>query len=97
VDRLHLSAIVAAQGGDHQLQEHSGAGMAQPQESRHGTAAARPLHVRLAEAVLEGRRIGHRAARSVAEEGAMPMPPPAVQTRSLHGRAEALPEEGKDV
>jgi hypothetical protein len=60
--RLHLGEIVGEEGRGHQLQEHPGARMKQPQEPRDGKTAPRPLHVRLAEGVLEGRRIGHRAA-----------------------------------
>ena len=87
---LHLGEIVGEEGCDHQLQEHTGAGVEQPQEVRHGKAAPRPLLCRLAEGLLEGRGIGHRAARAIDEKGAMPMPPPVVQGGSLHGAAEAL-------
>jgi hypothetical protein len=52
MDRLHVSEIVGDEGRDHQLQEHPGAGVEQPQEVGHRKAAPRPLHYRLAERVL---------------------------------------------
>jgi hypothetical protein len=51
VDRRHLSEIVGEQGRDH-AEEPPGAGMEEPQQSRDGNAAPRPLHVRLAEGIL---------------------------------------------
>ena len=50
--RLHLSQVVGQEGRDHQLQEHTGARMAQPQEPGDGNAAPRPLLCWLAERVL---------------------------------------------
>ena len=85
VHLVHLGEIVGEEGRDDQLQEHTGARMEQPQEARHGKAASRPLPRRLAERVLEGRRIGHRAPRAIDEKGAMALPPPVVQGGSLHG------------
>jgi hypothetical protein len=70
--------------------EYTGARMAQPQEGRHGKAAPRPLCYGLAKRLLEGRRIGHGAARAIDQEGAMPIPPAVVQGRALHGAAETL-------
>ena len=55
VDRLPVGQIVREQGRDHKLEEESGAGMEEPQEPRHGNAAPRPLHVRLAEGILSRR------------------------------------------
>jgi hypothetical protein len=43
VPLLHLGEIVGEEGRDHQLQEHTGARMEQPQEVRHGKATPRPL------------------------------------------------------
>jgi hypothetical protein len=39
----------------------------------------------------------HRAARAIAEDGAMPMPPTPVHGRWLHDAAEARQEEGTDA
>ena len=97
MDRLHPGEIVGEEGRDHQLQEHTGARMEQPQQPRHGEAAPRPLLRRLAERVLEGRGIGHGASRAIDEKRAMTMPPPFVQGGSLHGAAEALEEEGEEA
>jgi hypothetical protein len=80
-----------------QLQEHTGARMEEPQEVRHGNATPRPLLCRLAERVLEGGSIGHRASGAIDEQGAMTMPPPFVQGGALHGAAEALSEEVKEA
>jgi hypothetical protein len=52
MDRLHVSEIVGEERGDHQLQEHTGAGVEQPQEPGHGKAAPGLLFRRLAEGVL---------------------------------------------
>ena len=52
MDRLHPGQIVGQEGRDHQLQEHTGARMEQPQEPGDGKAAPRPLLRRLAERVL---------------------------------------------
>jgi hypothetical protein len=95
VPLLHLGEVVGEEGRDHQLQEHPGARMEEPQEVSHGNAAPRPLLCRLAERVLEGRRIGHRTSRAIDEKGAMAMPPPFVQGRPLHRAAETLEEEVK--
>ena len=95
--RLHLGEIVGEEGRDDQLQEHPGARMEQPQEVRHGKAAPRPLLRRLAERLLQGRGIGHGAARAIDEKGAMAMPPPFVQGGALHRAAEALQEEVKEA
>ena len=61
MERLPLGQVVGEEGCDHQLQEHPGARMKEPQQPRHGKAAPRPLYVRLAEGALEGRCIGHGA------------------------------------
>jgi hypothetical protein len=90
-----VGEIVSQEGRDHQLQEESPARMEQPQEVRHGKATPRPLLCRLAERVLEGGNIGHRAAQAIAENGTMTMPPLFVQGGSLYGTAEALSEEVK--
>ena len=95
VHLLHLGEIMGEEGCDDQLQEHTGARMEEPQEVCHGNAAPRPLLRRLAERVLKGRRIGHRAPRAINEKGTMALPPPVVQGGSLHGAAEALQEQGK--
>ena len=97
MDRLHPGQIVGEEGRDDQLQEHTGARMEQPQESRHGKAAPRPLLRRLAEGRLQGRGIGHGASRAIDEKRAMAMPPPFVQGGSLHRAAEALEEEVKEA
>ena len=94
---LHLGEIVSQEGRDDQLQEHPSARMEQPQEVGHGKAAPRPLHGRLAEGVLEGRRIGHGAARAVGEKRAMAMPSPFVQGGPLHRAAETLEEESEEA
>jgi hypothetical protein len=97
MDRLHPGEIVGQEGRDHQLQEHPGARMEQPQEPGDGQAASRPRLRRLAERVLSGRRIGHGASRALDQQGPMTMPPPVVQGRSRHGAAETLEEEGEAV
>ena len=74
VHLLHLGEIVREEGRDDQLEEHTGAGMEQPQEVRHGKAAPQSLLGRLAERILEGGCIGHRASRAIDEKGAMAMP-----------------------
>jgi hypothetical protein len=94
---LPLGEIVGEKRRDDQFQEHPGARMAQPQQSRHGKAAPRSLLCRLAERVLEGRSIGHRTARAIDEEGAMARPSPVVHGGSRHGAAEALQEEVKEA
>jgi hypothetical protein len=76
--RLYPGEIVGEEGRDDELQEEPGAGMKEPQQPRHGNAAPRLLHRRLAERLLEGRRIGHGAPRAVDEKGAMPVPPPLI-------------------
>jgi hypothetical protein len=60
--------------------------MTQPQEPHDGNATPRPLHIRLAEGVPEGWRMGHRAPRAIDEAGAMTLPSPCVQGGSLHGK-----------
>jgi hypothetical protein len=97
VHLLHLGQSVSQEGRDHQFQEEARARMEQPQKPSDGKAAPRPLHVRLAECVLEGRRIGHRASRAIDEEGAMAPPSPFVRGGALHGVAEALQEEVKEA
>jgi hypothetical protein len=57
--RLHLGEIVGEEGRGDELEEHTGAGMEQPQEPSHGEATPRPLPRRLAERLLESRGIGH--------------------------------------
>jgi hypothetical protein len=52
MDRLHLSEIVGEKGRVRQLQEHTGAGMKQPQEPRDRKAAPTSLLRRLAEGTL---------------------------------------------
>ena len=52
MDGLHPGEIVGEEGRDDPLQEHPGARMEQPQQSRHGNAAPRPLLCWLAERVL---------------------------------------------
>jgi len=96
MDRLHPGQIVGEEGRDHQLEAHTGARMEQPQQPRPGEAAPRPLLRWLAERVLEGRGIGHGAARAIDEKRAMTMPPPFVQGGSLYGAAEALEAEGEE-
>jgi hypothetical protein len=78
VHLLHLGKIVGHEGCDHQLQEQARAGVEQPQEVCHGKAAPRPLLRRLLEGLLEGRGIGHGAARAIDQTGAMPVPPPSI-------------------
>jgi hypothetical protein len=97
MDGLHPGEIVGEEGGNHQLQEHTGAGMEQAQEPRHGEAAPRPLLRRLAKRLLEGRGIGHRAPRAIDQKRAMALPPPFVQGGSLHRRSEALEEESEEA
>lgn len=97
VHLVHLGEIVGQEGRDDQLEEHTGAGMEQPQEVCHGEAAPRPLPRRLAEGILEGRRIGHRAPRAIDEEGPMALPSPVVRNGSLRGTTETLEEEGEEV
>ena len=41
--RLHVGQVVGQEGCDHELQEHPGARMEQPQEMRHRNAAPWPL------------------------------------------------------
>jgi hypothetical protein len=79
MDRRHVGQVVGEEGCDDQLQEHPGARMEEPQKVRHGKATPRPLLGRLAERVLEGWGIGHRAARAVDEKRPVAMPPPFVQ------------------
>jgi hypothetical protein len=55
MDRLDLSELVGEQGRHPERQEHPGAGMEQPPQSRPGKAAPRALHVRLTEGVLSSR------------------------------------------
>ena len=57
VHLLYLGETVSEEGCDHQLQEQARAGVEQPQQSRHGKAAPRPLCRRLAERLMEGRGI----------------------------------------
>jgi hypothetical protein len=97
MDRVHLGEIVGEEGRDHKLEEHTGAGMEEPQQPGDGKAAPRPLLRRLAERFLEGGRIGHGASRAIDEKGAMAMPPPFVHGGWLHSTAEALEEEGEEV
>jgi len=73
MDLSHQGQIMGEEGCGHQRQEESGARVEQPQQPYHGKAAPRPLHVRLAARVPEGRGIRHRAARAIDEEGAMPI------------------------
>jgi hypothetical protein len=94
---VHLGKIMGEEGRNDQLEEYTGAGMEQPQQSCHGEAASWPLPRRLAEGILEGRRIGHRAPRAIDEEGAMPMPPPVVHGGSLSRATEALQKESKEM
>jgi hypothetical protein len=97
MDRLHQGQIMGEEGRGHWLQEESGASMEQPQQVRHGNAAPRPLLCRLAERVLEGRRIRHRACRAINEKSPMPRPAPVVHGGSLHGAVEVLQEEVKEA
>jgi hypothetical protein len=78
VHLLHLGTIVGQEGCDHQLQEQARAGVEQPQEVCHGNATPRPWLHRLTEGLLEGRDIGHGAARAIDQQGAMPVPPPCI-------------------
>src|SRR5215475_2434742 len=71
--------------------------MEQPQPSRHGKAAPRPLLCGLAERFLEGRGIGHGTSRAIDEKRAMAMPPPFVQGRLLHRAAETLEKESEEA
>jgi hypothetical protein len=52
VDRLHVGEIVGEEGRDHQLEEHTGAGMEQPQQPGDRKATPRPLLRRLATCFL---------------------------------------------
>ena len=97
MDGLHLSAIVGEKGRVHQLPEHTGARLEQPQQGRPGNAAPRPLLRRVATRVLEGRGIGPGTSRAIDEKRAMAMPSPFVHGRSRHGAAEALQAEGKEA
>jgi hypothetical protein len=97
MDRLHLGKIAGEEGRDHELQEHPSARMEPPQEPRDGNAAPRPLLCWLAERVLEGRSIRHRAPRAIGEKRAMALPPPFVQGGSFHCAAETLQQEVKDA
>lgn len=92
---LHLSKVVGEERRDDQLEEHTAAGMEQPQEPGDGKAAPRPLLRWLAKRLLSGRRIGHGASRAIDQQGAVAMPSPFAQGGSLHRAAEALQEEGK--
>jgi len=69
--------------------------MEQPQQSCHGKAASWPLPRRLAEGILEGRRIRHRAPRAIHEERPVPMPSPIVQGGPVYRATETLSEEVK--
>ena len=97
MDRLHPGQIVGEKGRDDQLQEHTRAGMEQPQQARHGKAAPRPLLRRLAEGGLQGRGIGHGTSRAIDQKRAMALPPPFVQGGALHRAAEALEQEVKEA
>jgi hypothetical protein len=97
MDRLHLSQVVGEERRDDQLREHTGASMEQPQQSRHGKATPRPLLRRLAEGGLQGRGIGHGAARAINQKGAVALPPSFVQGGALHGAAEALEQQVKEA
>ena len=85
VDRLHPGEIVGEQGRDDQLEERPSARMKEPQQVCHGNAAPWPLHIRLAERLLQGWGIRHRAARAIDEEGEMHRPPPVVHGVARHG------------
>jgi hypothetical protein len=76
MDRLPPGEIVGEEGRDHQLQEHTGARMEQPQEPGDRKAAPRPLLCWLAERVLSGRGSGHGTSRAIDEKRAMALPPP---------------------
>jgi hypothetical protein len=52
MDCLHPGQIVGEERRDHELQEHTGPRMEQPQEPGNGKAAPRPLLRRLAERLL---------------------------------------------
>jgi len=93
--RLHLSQVVGEEGRDDQLEEHTAAGMDQPQEAGDGNAAPRPWRRRLAKRLLSGRRSGHGAARAIDHNGAVARPSPVVQGGLLHRAAEARQEEVK--
>lgn len=95
MDRLHLRQVVREERRDAPRQEHTSAGMAQPQQSRHGPATPRPLLRRLADGGLPGRRIGPGAARAIDHKGARAMPSPVIQGGALHRAAEALEQQGK--
>jgi hypothetical protein len=97
MDRLGLCEGMGQEGGNDQLQEHTGARMEESQEVRDGQPAPRPLLRRLAERVLEDRGIGPRACRAIDEEGAMPRPPPVIHGGALHRAAEALEQKVKEV
>jgi hypothetical protein len=93
--RLYLSTVVGEERRDHQLEEHTAAGMEPPQEPGDGKAAPRPLLCRLAERLVSGRSIGHRASRAIDHKGAVAMPAPFGQSGSLHRAADARQEEVK--
>jgi hypothetical protein len=95
--RLYLSQVVGEERRDYQLEEHTAAGMEQPQEPGDRKAAPRPLLRRLAKRLLSDRSIGHGASRAIDQKGAMAMPSPFVQGGSLHRTAEALQEEVKEA
>ena len=78
VHLLPLGQIMGQAGGDPPLQEQARAGVAQPQEGGHGQAAFRPWLRRLTEGLLEGRGLGHGAARTLDQQGARPLPPPCL-------------------
>jgi hypothetical protein len=78
VHLLHLGKIVGQEGCNHPLQEQARAGVEQPQKVCHGKATPRPLLRRLTEGLLEGRGIGHGAARAIDQQGAMPVPLPCI-------------------
>jgi len=97
VPLVHLGQVVGQEGRDDPLEEPPGARMEQPQKVGHGEAAPRPLHVRLAECRLSRRGIGHRAARAIDQDGAMPLPPPFIGDVRRRGSAEAGQQEPKAV
>jgi hypothetical protein len=88
---------MGAEGRDHQLEEHPGVGMAQPQQPGDGKATPRPWLRRLATCFLSGRGLRPRAPRALDETGAMALPPPFVQGGWLPSAAEALQEAGEEV
>jgi hypothetical protein len=95
--RLHLSQVVGEERRDDQLQEHTSARREQPQPSRHGQAAPRPLRCWLAARVLQGRGIGQGASRALDEKWTMALPPPVVQGGSLPRAPETLEEESEEA